>query len=66
MTASAARCYVLVFDYRSDDGPSTVGPFPDVRGAEAHLVDLMRTGFESESQVVPVWSVIDSIRKACS
>lgn len=43
--------YIIDFDYRSEDGPSQVGPFDDRADAEAYLDTLSGPGWSSECSI---------------
>lgn len=46
--------YIIMFDYRSDSGPTIIGPFPSRTAASDHMLTLARAGFEAEWSTVPI------------
>lgn len=46
--------WVIEYDYRSDNGPRMVGPFPSRQAAEAWADTLRGPGWEAEFSYCPV------------
>lgn len=56
--------FALSFDSRSDGGPRLVGPFFSRQRAEEHLQSLAGPGWSSESSIVPLGTVGESLQAA--
>jgi len=57
---TAEPSFVLEYEYRSDNGPHLVGPFPTRDAAQAHADSLRGPGWEACYSVCPLVSPEES------